>query len=47
MTRLLVLDTETGGLDPETDALLSVGLVDWRDGLVTRKLEILVDAERR
>lgn len=45
MTSLLVIDTETGGLNPETDALLSVGLVDWRDGLVTRQAEILIDAE--
>lgn len=45
MTRLLVLDTETGGLDPETDALLSVGLVDWQDGDVLRQAEIMVDAE--
>lgn len=44
MTRLLVLDTETGGLNPETDALLSVGLVDWQDGRVLRQQEILVDA---
>jgi DNA polymerase III epsilon subunit-like protein len=44
MTRLLVLDTETGGLNPETDALLSVGLVDWQDGAVLRQAEILVDA---
>lgn len=45
MIRLLVLDTETGGLNPETDALLSVGLVDWIDGRVTRQEEILIDAE--
>lgn len=45
MIRLLVLDTETGGLNPETDALLSVGLVDWIDGQVTRQQEILIDAE--
>lgn len=45
MTRLLVLDTETGGLNPETDALLSVGLVDWRDGQVMRQTEILIDSE--
>lgn len=44
MTRLLVLDTETGGLNPETDALLSVGLVDWQDGRVLRQAEILIDA---
>lgn len=45
MIRLLVLDTETGGLNPETDALLSVGLVDWHDGAVLRSEEILIDAE--
>ncbi len=45
MIRLLVLDTETGGLNPETDALLSIGLVDWCDGRVTRQQEILIDAE--
>jgi len=45
MTSLLVLDTETGGLDPSTDALLSIGLVDWRDGEVRRTEEILVDPE--
>lgn len=43
--RLLVLDTETGGLDPTTDALLSVGLVDFQDGTVLRSEEILVDPE--
>lgn len=44
MTRLLVLDTETGGLDPATDALLTVGLVDWCDGTISRQTEILIDA---
>jgi len=32
MTRLLLLDTETGGLDPERFSLLSVGLVLWEEG---------------
>lgn len=45
MIQLLVIDCETGGLNPETDALLSVGLVDWVDGKVTRQEEILIDAE--
>lgn len=45
MTRLLALDCETGGLNPETDALLSVGLVDWVEGLALRRLEILIDVE--
>lgn len=29
MARLLFIDTETGGLDPEKHSLLSVGLVVW------------------
>lgn len=45
MTTLLVLDTETGGLDPATDALLTVGLVGWSDGAIRRQTEILIDAE--
>lgn len=32
--RLLFIDTETGGLNPREDALLSVGLVVWEDGKV-------------
>lgn len=45
MTRILWCDTETGGLDPDTSALLSIGLVDWQDGAVLRQEEILVDPE--
>jgi DNA polymerase-3 subunit epsilon len=43
--RLLFADCETGGLNPETDALLSLGLVDWQDGIVLRTEEILIDPE--
>jgi len=32
MSRLLVIDTETGGLDPEQFSLLSIGLVVWDEG---------------
>lgn len=45
MTRLVWVDTETGGLSPETDALLSVGLADWQDGRILDTCEILVDPE--
>lgn len=41
--RLVFCDTETGGLSPETDALLSIGLVDWVDGQILNTTEILVD----
>jgi DNA polymerase-3 subunit epsilon len=44
MTSLIWIDTETGGLDPKTDALLSVGLVLWKDGQVQDETEILIDA---
>ena len=43
--RLVFCDTETGGLSPETDALLSIGLVDWADGQILDTAEILVDPE--
>lgn len=43
--RLLFLDTETGSLNPETGALLSIGLVDYVDGRISRTEEILVDAD--
>lgn len=31
--RLLFTDTETGGLNPQTDALLEVAFVVWEDGM--------------
>lgn len=44
MTSLIWCDTETGGLDPKTDALLTVGLVFWQDGMIRDETEILIDA---
>jgi DNA polymerase-3 subunit epsilon len=53
-TRLLFVDTETGGLDPFVCSLLSLGLVVWEDGVIRGKTEIFVaepeivaDAESR
>jgi DNA polymerase-3 subunit epsilon len=40
--KLLVIDTETGGLNPEQHSLLSVGLVVWSDGQILDQLELLV-----
>ena len=40
--KLLFVDTETGGLDPETSSLLSIGMVVWDDGSVVAQKEILI-----
>ncbi len=45
MTRYLVFDTETGGLDPLAHDLLSLGCVVSEDGQVVASLEILVRHE--
>jgi DNA polymerase III epsilon subunit-like protein len=42
---LLFLDTETGGLDPRTHSLLSLGLVVGDGPVITDSLEILVKHE--
>lgn len=45
MSRYLVFDTETGGLDPRRHSLLSLGLVASEDGRVLESLEILLRHE--
>ena len=42
MTKLLVIDTETGGIDPDRHSLLSIAAVVWDDGRVAGEIEILV-----
>lgn len=42
MARYIVLDTESGGLDPQVHSLLSVGAVVWEDGRILDETEILV-----
>lgn len=42
MTRLLVLDTETGGLDPLKHSILSLGAVVWEDGARKNEFEVLI-----
>lgn len=42
MSRILVLDTETGGVDPDRHSLLSIGAVVWEDGRQGAELEVLV-----
>ncbi len=44
---LLFLDCETGGLDAQRDALLSIGLVHWSDGEIKNQSEVLVQPEGR
>lgn len=39
---VLFIDTETTGLNPQQNKLLSVGLVAWKNGLVVNPQEILV-----
>ncbi len=45
MSRYLVFDTETGGLDVRRHSLLSLGLVAVADGAILESLELLVRHE--
>lgn len=42
MTKLLVIDTETGGIDPDRHSLLSIAAVVWADGRIESEIQILV-----
>ena len=42
MSRLLVIDTETGGLDPERHSILSLGAVVWADGKLGETFEVRI-----
>lgn len=42
MTKLLVIDTETGGIDPDRHSLLSIAAVVWEDGALNAEFEVLV-----
>lgn len=41
--KILFIDTETGGLDPIENSLLSIGLVVWQDYRILDKIEILIN----
>lgn len=43
--QLLFVDAETGGLDPATASLLSVGLVIWEEGIIKAQTEIFLKHE--
>jgi DNA polymerase III epsilon subunit-like protein len=40
--QLLVIDTETGGLDPAKYSILSLGAVVWREGKLEDQFEVFV-----
>lgn len=42
MAKLLILDTETGGIDPENHSLLSLGAIVWDDGKLVAEFEVLI-----
>jgi DNA polymerase III epsilon subunit-like protein len=42
MTRLLVVDTETGGVDPQIHSILSLAAVVWDDGKILAEFEVLI-----
>ena len=42
MPKLLVIDTETGGLDPSCASILSVAGVVWSDGSLTGSISLLI-----
>jgi len=41
--KILFIDTETGGTDPASNSLLSLGLVVWKELEIRASLEILID----
>lgn len=43
--KILFVDTETGGLDPNKNSLLSVGFVIWENGIIIDKKEIFIKSE--
>jgi DNA polymerase-3 subunit epsilon len=46
MPKLLVIDTETGGLDPQRHSILSLGVVVWEDGEIRDELELPIAESR-
>lgn len=40
--KLCIIDTETGGLDPQTHSLLSLGAVMWEDGIIGDQFEVFL-----
>lgn len=42
MAKLLIIDTETGGLDPERHSIIQLGAVVWEDGQLGESIELLI-----
>jgi DNA polymerase III epsilon subunit-like protein len=42
VNKLLVIDTETGGLDPKLFSILSLGASVWRDGAIEDSFEVFI-----
>jgi DNA polymerase III epsilon subunit-like protein len=42
MARMLVFDTETGGIDPMANSILSLGAVVWDDGVLGAEFEVKI-----
>lgn len=42
MTKFLVIDTETGGIDPDRYSLLSLAAAVWTDGRIEGEMEVYV-----
>ncbi|MBM3529487.1 MAG: 3'-5' exonuclease [Alphaproteobacteria bacterium] len=42
MARLLILDTETGGIDPAIHPILTLGCVIWEDGALGAEFEVMI-----
>jgi DNA polymerase III subunit epsilon len=41
--KVLFIDTETGGLNPDFHSLLSIGVAVWQNSTIVDKLEILIN----
>lgn len=41
--KILFIDTETGGIDPANNSLLSLALVVWKESEIGASMEILID----
>jgi DNA polymerase III epsilon subunit-like protein len=47
VSKLLFIDTETGGLNCKTDALLTMAMVVWNNGTILSRDEIFIQPEGR